>query len=309
MILSPAISSSKENGYDSVLEFGDPKGERIIQFTGNGDLNIIGYNGEKVLIYSNENIFQDDYEDLEKAKGLKKIGGGGGFNIINNKQDNIIIISRPIDEDIDLDIKVPNNTFLKFGSDVNMDSWGNSKAMNQILSSIYNENEKAQDDFVADIIGKTLGGSFYGILDGDVSIKDFSGTIEVNTVDGDIRAENIEGEIIASTIDGDINVIFKKLHKGGALYFSAVDGDIDVSFPQDIQADIMAKTMDGDVYSGFDGEVTMGKEMENKITAGGNKHNFNNLFHSNYITTRINGGGHEVYLNTVDGNIYIRKGN
>lgn len=308
IMLNSNICFSKEKKYDSVLEFGDSKTERVVQFTGNGDLNITGYNGDKVLISSNEMIFEDDYEADEKAKGLKKIGGGG-FNIINNQKDNIVIISRPIDENIDLDIKVPNNTTLKFGSDVNKDSWGDSNFMNQILSSVYNANRKVQNDFVNNIIDKAIGGVFCGILDGDVNIKNFAGTIEVNTVDGNINAENIKGDVIASTVDGDINVTFRKLNKDSALYFSTVDGDIDMTFPKETKADIMARTMDGDVYSGFDGDVTMGNEVADDAATTESQNNFRDIFQSNYITTRINGGGHDVYLNTVDGNIYIRKGN
>ncbi len=309
ILLTPAISSSEENGYDAVVEFGDPKGDRIIQFTGNGDLNVTGYDGEKVLISSDDILFKDNDEVHEKAKGLKKIGGGG-FNILN-KKNNIIIISRPIHESIDLDIKVPNNTCLKFGSDIGIDSWSNGEVMDPILADVYDVNEKADPPApppAADIIRSTSGGVFYGILEGDVSIKDFSGTIEVNTVNGDIDAVNIEGEVIASTVDGDINVIFKELNKGSALCFSTVDGDIDITFPENIKADIMAKTIEGEVYSGFDADVIMGKSSEDETVTTGGISNFINPFHSNYITARINGGGHDVHLNTIDGDIYIRKG-
>ena len=306
IIMGPAICLSKEKRHESAVEFGDSKTERIIQFTGNGDLNITGYKGDKVLISSDEMIVEDDHKVDEKAKGLKKIAGGG-FNIINNKKDNIIIISRPIDEDIDLDVKVPNNITLKFGSDVDKSSWGSSKIMKQVLSGIFNEREN-QNNFISNIIGKTLGGVFHGILDGDINIQNFTGTIEASTVDGDINAENIEGEVVASSVDGDINITFRKVNRDKALYFSSVDGDIDITLPKDIKADIMARTMEGDVYSGFEGDVRVGKEIEDE-TAETSQNNFSNLFQSNYITTSINGGGQQVYLNTVDGNIYIRKGN
>jgi len=313
LILNSGICFSQDKKYDSVVEFGDPNGEKIIQFTGNGDLNVTGYNGNNVQIFSNEKIFKDD-KVSEKAKGLKKIGGGG-FNIINNKKNNIVIISRPIDDEIDMDIMVPNNSILKFGSDVNRDSWGDSGFMSKLLSGIIRPprpgkpNGHAEDGFVTGIIGTTLSGVFYGIMEGDVNIKDFTGSIEVSTVDGDISAENIEGEVIASTVDGDVTVIFKKLNKNGALYLSSVDGDIDITLPGDTKADIMARTMEGDVYSAFEGDVTMGREIDDETATTEHKSNFHNIFQSNYITTRINGGGHEVYLNTLDGDIYIRKGN
>jgi len=313
IILVTLIFSSNttfaKNKYESQVEFGDTKAERTVQFTGNGNLNVTGYKGDKVLISSSEKLFsEDDEQENEKAKGLKKIGGGG-FNIINNKSDNLIVISRPIDKHVDLDVKVPNNITLKFGSDVHRESWGNSDFVNRILAGIFNASKKnANNNFVADIVGNTLGGVFNGILEGNVSIKDFSGTVEVNTVQGNISAENIRGAVFASSVDGDIHVILNKIKKNGALYFSSVDGDIDLTLPKDTKADIMAKTMDGDVYSGFEGEVTVGREIDDDTATPEAQNNFSRIFQSNYITTRINGGGQEIYLNTIDGNIYIRKG-
>ena len=288
LIFGSNICSAKEKRYDSEIEFGNPSGERIVQFSGNGNLNVTGYNGDKVIISSSENIFiENDVEENEKAKGLKKIGSGGGFNIFNNRKDNIIIISRPIDKHFDLDVKVPNNITLKFGSDVN---------------------KGTRNNFIADIVGNTLGGVLNGILEGNINIKDFSGTVEVNTVDGSINAVNIRGEVFASSLDGDIRVVFNNVKKDHALYFSTVDGDIDLTLPKDTKADIMAKTMEGDVYSGFEGDVAVGKEIDDDSSKQGSQNNFRKIFQANYITTRINGGGQEIYLNTIDGNIYIRKG-
>jgi hypothetical protein len=308
IILSSSISFSKEKGYDHEVEFGDSKGNRIIQFSGNGDLNVTGYEGNKVLVSSNENIFEQDCKANEKAKGLKKIAGGG-FNIINNKKENIIIISRPIDKHIDLDIKVPNNITLKFGSEVNRQSWGTRNFMGQIVTSIIGSNKKStRNNPISIIVNNAVGGVFNGIIEGNVNVQNFSGIIEVNTVQGSIRAENIDGEVIASTVEGDINIAFKRLNKDRTLYFSTINGDIDITFPRATNANIMVRTMEGNVYSGFNGEVTLGKEIEDETATIESQNNFRYIFQSNYITTRINGGGQEIYLNTIDGNVYIRKG-
>jgi hypothetical protein len=308
ILFSSGICFSKENRYDHEVEFGDSKGNRIIQFSGNGDLNVTGYEGNKVLVSSNKNIFEENNEVNEKAKGLRKIAGGG-FNIINNKKENIIIISRPVDKHIDLDIKVPNNITLKFGSDVNRQSWGNGNFAAQIVAGIVGGNKKGpQNNPISVIVNNTVGGVFNGIIEGDVNVKNFSGIIEVNTVHGSINAENIDGEVIASTVEGDINITFNRLNKDRALYFSTVNGDIDITFPKGINADIMTRTMEGDVYSGFDGDVTLGKETEDETASTESQNNFSNIFQPNYITTRINGGGQNIYLSTIDGNVYIRKG-
>ena len=127
-------------------------------------------------------------------------------------------------------------------------------------------------------------------------------------ISGNINAENIRGAVFAYSVDGDISVILNKLKKNGALYFSSVGGDIDLTLPKDTKADIMARTMDGDVYSGFEGEITVGREIDDDTATPEAHNNFSRIFQSNYITTRINGGGQEIYLNTIDGNVYIRKG-
>ena len=313
LIFSSTSCFAKEKIYDSEVEFGNAKAARIVLFSGSGDLNVTGYRGDKVLVSSRENIFKEANGGTdEKAKGLKKIGGGG-FNIINNKKDNIIIISRPVDKHIDLDVKVPNNITLKFGSDANKESWGTSTFINQIVSSIFRGNRgpnrgPGNNNFISNILDNTLGGVFSGIIEGDVHINDFSGTVEVNTVKGSIDAENIRGEVFASSVEGDIRVVFNKLKKDRALYFSTVNGDIDLTFPEDTKANIMAKTMEGNVYSGFDGDVVLGKETEDDTATPDAQNNFSKIFQSNYVTTRINGGGQDMYLNTINGNVYIRKG-
>jgi hypothetical protein len=310
ILFSITTSFSQVKRYNHEVEFGDSQAEKIIQFSGNGDLNITGYGGDKVLISSNKDIFEDD-EFNEKARGLKKIGGGG-FSIINNRKANIIIISRPIDKHVDLDVKVPNSITLKFGSDSNRQSWGNGNFVSQILSSIFGGDRKKgppKNNFIAEIIDNTLGGVFNGILEGDVNVKNFAGIVEVNTVEGDINAENIDGEVIASTVEGDINVSFYRLNKDRTLYFSTVDGDIDITFPKNIRANVMARTMEGDVYSGFNGDITIGKEIDDETATTESTTIFNNIFQSNYITTRINGGGQDIYLSTINGDIYLRKAN
>jgi hypothetical protein len=49
--------------------------------------------------------------------------------------------------------------------------------------------------------------------------------------------------------------------------------------------------------------------MEDKTDESASQKFFMTAYYSNYITTRINGGGDSsVYLNTMNSNIYIRKG-
>ncbi|GEM_PF-1658715 len=339
LLTSSSICFSKE--FDSELEFGDQSAKRVLQIGGNGDLHISGYKGNKVVISADENIFEESNNRDEKARGLKKIHGGG-FNIINNKKENTIFISRPVYKKVDLNIMVPNGITLKLGNGIDKKSQNLKKLNNDSEAQKGELKERAEElkEQVEDIKEKEtqlkafeksmkavqkMQEKFYvpapvtglsgsnryahstGIIDGDISITDFTGVVEVSIVNGDIIAENISGEAVASTVNGDITVSFKMVNKESALYFSTVDGDIDITLPKDIKADIMARTMDGDVYTGFDVDLTYANQMDNK--KGNSSPNWVKPYYdSNFITARINGGGNSVYLNTIDGNIYIRKG-
>jgi hypothetical protein len=328
LLLGSSISLAGERQFKNELEFSNPSLKKVLQIGGNGDLNITGYNGNKVLISAGEDIFEEADRSDEKAKGLKKIRGGG-FNIINNTKDNIIFITRSVSNDVDLDIKVPNGITLKLGNGIvvkkqnyqNQDKKRVERKEEQeqkeegpvdidvIINKSVQSVQKMMKNFNVQIppVHVRTGFGLSGIIDGDISIRDFTGVIEVNTVNGNIIAENISGEAVASTVDGDIKISFSNLSKDRDQYFSTVDGDIDITLPKETKADILARTMDGDVYTGFDVDLTYGGETENG--RGSVSHNFYNpYYNSNFITARINGGGNKVYLNTIDGNIYIRKG-
>lgn len=366
MFISNA-SHAKELKYSYEVEFGNSKEEKILQFNGNGKLNITGYNGHKVLLSSNEDVFKED-EENEKAKGLKKIGGGG-FNILNNKDKNIIIVSRPGHENVDLDVKVPNNITLKIGTGVTKPSNGfhfspvhiiapappaspsapdvnvnieeieklaknfeiHTKVIEKHAEALEKQADKLEKNaealekhitivtprgHVVDTAKNTPGGAvtyftlskFNGSVDGDITINDFKGLVEASTVQGNIAVNNMDGIVLANTVEGDITVLFRKLTDDKELYLSTVEGDIDITFPEKTNADVMAKTTEGDVYSGFDGEVSSGIHPDGKKESKDAGHYFGNMFQADYVTTRLNKGGQDVYLNTVKGSIYIRKG-
>ena len=370
LIFISNTSYAKEMKYSYEVEFGSAKGEKILQFNGNGNLNITGYNGSKILLSSDENIFNDDKEN-EKAKGLKKIGGGG-FNIINNKEKNIIIVSRPGHENVDLDVKVPNDITLKIGTGVTKPSNGyhlsrvqmvapvspvlpiapvfeqdaakleklakNFEVHTTVIEKNADELQKHADELEkhakklekeAEKLEKHVtiiapqgkfandwGGTvsfishapFNGSVEGDIIINDFKGLVEASTVQGSITVNDMDGMVLANTVQGDINVTFKKMIDEKELYLSTVYGDVDITFPKNTKADIMAKTIEGDLYSGFDDEVTSGMHPDGKKGKKDSEDYFGNLFQSDYVTTRLNEGGQDVYLNTVKGSIYIRKG-
>jgi DUF4097 and DUF4098 domain-containing protein YvlB len=147
---------------------------------------------------------------------------------------------------------------------------------------------------------------FSGMSNGDITVSNVTGEIEVNTMDGDITLNNISGEVIAHSIDGELLIVFKEMPEEGPMAFSTIDGDIDVTFPANTKATISAKNVDGDIYTDFDMDMTHVKEVGVGTKAGW-KNGLTGMF-GNTITGKISGGGTDILISTVDGNIYIRKG-
>ena len=351
LIVSFNISFAEDKKYSYEVEFGKSGDEKVLQFNGNGRVNIAGYNGNMVLISSDEDVFKDEERD-EKAKGLQKIGGGG-FNIIKNKEENLIIVSRPVHKNISLDVKVPNNITLKFGTGVVKPSNGFHLSNVQVIRPEFEATAKEWKKLKKDLETHTkefekhaeelenhakeleeesdrvktqtfifkggqnqIGGTVkmvmpafsHGIIEGDITIDDFTGIVEASTIQGSITVKNMDGIVLANTVEGDINVAFKKLNSDKELYFSTVNGDIDVTFPEKTNADVMARTVEGGVYSGFDDAAIYAKKLDNEESTKDSQYLFGNMFQSDYITTQINKGGQDIYLNSVNGSIYIRKG-
>ncbi len=70
-----------------------------------------------------------------------------------------------------------------------------------------------------------------------------------------------------------------------------MEGDIDITLPRKTNADVMAKTIEGDVYSGFDGEVASGMHPDGKKDTKDSENHFANMLQSDYVTARLNKGG------------------
>lgn len=111
-------------------------------------------------------------------------------------------------------------------------------------------------------------------------------TIRLKSISGSVYSDSYTGEMITDLISG--NVTIKDYN--GELHLKTVSGDLDVTMNK---AKINAKTLTGTIYSDLD------IDMENK----GRRSDGHNKVQGN-----VNNGGDLVVMETVSGNIYMRKG-
>ncbi|HEX4808473.1 MAG TPA: hypothetical protein VH325_06065, partial [Bryobacteraceae bacterium] len=88
--------------------------------------------------------------------------------------------------------------------------------------------------------------------------------------------------------------------------FSTLNGDIDVTLPENLKANVRMKTDNGEIYSDFDVKLDSGAQpvpAESGRRQDGTYHlRFDRALHGT-----INGGGPEFQFTSFNGQIYIHK--
>ena len=79
------------------------------------------------------------------------------------------------------------------------------------------------------------------VNDGNITIKDVSGQIEINNVNGWIHCDGAAGSVVANTVNGDVIVGFKSVNPQAAMAFSTLNGKVDVTFPATLKAKLKLK--------------------------------------------------------------------
>jgi len=138
---------------------------------------------------------------------------------------------------------------------------------------------------------------------GDISVKDVKGEAEIMNPNGSIVLTNISGSVIATSINGNITVSFASVTEKAPMAFSTLVGKIDVTFPATFKANMKMQSDDGTLFSDYD-------MLFDGAAAKMNKVNTPTLYRTNIsgkLSGRVNGGGAEILMKNMNGNIYIRK--
>lgn len=138
---------------------------------------------------------------------------------------------------------------------------------------------------------------------GKISVHDLRGEMEISNINGDITLTNIIGSAILNTIDGDILVRINQATENIPMAFSTIEGNIDLTLPNNIKTSIKMKSDQGDIFTDFDIEI---KERE-KISDQSDENGRYKIMLEDWTYGKINGGGPEYLLKTFRGNIYLRK--
>jgi len=144
------------------------------------------------------------------------------------------------------------------------------------------------------------------VNDGDISVTGVDGEIDVDDVNGEVNLNNVSGSAVAHALNGHVHATFVKVNPQKPMAFSSLNGDIDVTFPADVKANVSIRSDRGDVFSDFDVQLQASaprQEVEDSRGKGGKyRVKIDKTVHGT-----INGGGPEYQFTNFQGQIYIRK--
>ncbi len=141
------------------------------------------------------------------------------------------------------------------------------------------------------------------VNDGDITIENVAGELEITNANGDITLSQIAGSAVANTVNGDIKATFSSITAGAPMAFSTLNGKVDVTLPANTSVALKMKSDRGEVYSDFD--VALSKSQP-KVTRS-SQNGLNRISTDNWTYGKLNNGGAEVMMQTFNGDIFLRK--
>jgi DUF4097 and DUF4098 domain-containing protein YvlB len=139
---------------------------------------------------------------------------------------------------------------------------------------------------------------------GDVEIDSVTGEHELSNVNGDVIATDISGSAVVNATNGDVRATFTAVDATKPMSFTSFNGDVDVTLPANLAADLIVGSQQGDVYTDFD--VVAENDPPNLQQRGGPTGG-KQLRMTQNTRYAIGGGGPDITLRTFNGDVMIRK--
>jgi DUF4097 and DUF4098 domain-containing protein YvlB len=143
------------------------------------------------------------------------------------------------------------------------------------------------------------------VNDGDINVSGVDGEFDVDDINGSVTMTNIAGSAVAHALNGKLIASFTRIN-AKPMAFSSLNGDVDVTFPADLKANVSLRSDNGDVFSDFD--VKMLPQASQPVVEDGRTHGGKyKVKMDKTVRGTINGGGPEMQFTNFNGQIYIRK--
>lgn len=182
------------------------------------------------------------------------------------------------------------------------------------------------------------------IVNGDeVVVERIEGDIEVNSMNGEITLTDVSGTVVAHATNGDVRATLRQVTADKPMAFTSLNGDVDVTLPASVRANLKLRSDQGEVYTDFDVQIQQQRprpsprvvvpptpplplptppvarvdpdsvkarerEVRERARQARERARSIRVEVDTSIYGSINGGGPEFELRTFNGDVYLRKG-
>lgn len=136
---------------------------------------------------------------------------------------------------------------------------------------------------------------------GDVTVSGTRADFEIRSVNGRITMTGVGGSGQATTVNGRVTATFAAVPRMPSL-FKTINGDIVVSFPERLAADLRLKTFNGGLYTDFETQPVPARAV-----AIPQRENGRFVYRNQYTTVRVGGGGPELTLDAFNGDVRVLR--
>ncbi len=136
---------------------------------------------------------------------------------------------------------------------------------------------------------------------GGITVDGVHGEIDAESTHGDISIVNVTGTIVANAVHGNLKASMNQVDQSKPLSFTTMNGEIDVTLPADVKANVKLRALRGEIWSDFDMRLT-GSSPAQRSSSGRYQ-----IMMDRTMNGTINGGGVDATFYTVNGKITIRK--
>jgi hypothetical protein len=272
--LSPAEAQKLEFSQHQSKEFTMPNATSgvLALYNLDGFIHVEGYAGQKVIIDLDEVINADDSATLEAGKKEVRVA-------FDQSADSIIVYTAE-----PYDTRPHRRDRSTYSDDRNE------------IDYHFSLSYTVKVPFGMDLIVST-------VMNGDIEVKDVTGSLKVNNVNGPISIKNAKGMTNAHTINGDLTVSYTSAPPDGSKYYT-LNGTLAVTYPSDLSADLQFKSMNGRFYTDFPKVEVLPVEVTRNTQARGGGTEYRLDIDKR---VRIGNGGKLFRFETMNGNIYIKK--
>lgn len=139
---------------------------------------------------------------------------------------------------------------------------------------------------------------------GGITVEQVQGDIEVDNTNGPVTLTTVSGSVVAHALNSEVKAVLTEVDPGKPMSFSSLNGDIDVTMPANVKANLSMQSFKGEIYSDFEIKLAPQEHGRTDWRRMGGK----SVMKMDQSTKgTINGGGAEIQLKTFNGSIYIRK--